>query len=74
MTQYFIRRFLLMIPTFFGATLVVFIILQLAPGGPLEQAVMRIKAGAAQNGEFAGGGGAVKRASDRKSRLKRWRR
>lgn len=54
MTQYFIRRLLLIIPTFFGATIVVFIILQLAPGGPLEQAVMSIKMGAAMQGEVSG--------------------
>jgi microcin C transport system permease protein len=55
MTQYFLRRFLLAIPTFFGCTIVVFVILQLAPGGPLEQAIQRIKAGGQFGGEVVGG-------------------
>jgi ABC-type microcin C transport system permease subunit YejB len=32
MREYFLRRLLLTIPTFLGATLVVFVIIQLAPG------------------------------------------
>ena len=37
MLQYIIRRILLAIPTFFGATFVVFFLVQFAPGGPYEQ-------------------------------------
>ena len=37
MTAYFIRRFLLIIPTFIGITLVVFFIMHLVPGGPVEE-------------------------------------
>ena len=36
MRDYFIRRFLLIIPTLIGATLVVFFITRVTPGGPLE--------------------------------------
>ena len=43
MLQYIIRRILLMIPTFIGATLLVFVILQLAPDGPFERAVKELK-------------------------------
>ena len=43
MLQYIIRRLLLMIPTFIGATLLVFVILQLAPDGPFERAVRELK-------------------------------
>ena len=43
MFDYVLRRFLLMIPTFFGTTLLVFVILQSVPSGPFEQAVMQIK-------------------------------
>jgi len=43
MFEYVIRRFLLMIPTFFGTTFLVFFILQSVPSGPFEQAVMQIK-------------------------------
>ena len=45
MTSYFIRRFLLVVPTFLGITLLVFVIMQLVPGGPLEQELLRLQAG-----------------------------
>ena len=37
MTSYFIRRFLLIIPTFIGVTVLVFILTRLVPGGPIER-------------------------------------
>ena len=43
MLQYIIRRLLLMIPTFIGATFLVFFILQVAPDGPFERAVRQLK-------------------------------
>lgn len=45
MRAYFIRRILLMIPTFLGITLVSFVIMHLVPGGPIEQAIMRLRLG-----------------------------
>ena len=54
MTTYFLRRLLLIIPTFLGSTILVFIILQMAPGGPLEQQIQRLQMGAASEGEAAG--------------------
>jgi len=57
--QYFARRFLLVIPTFFGCTILVFTVMQLAPGGPLERAIMQMKAAAAQTGEVGGSGAMV---------------
>lgn len=41
MFNYFLRRFLLIIPTFFIATFIVFVILQITPGGPFEQIMMQ---------------------------------
>lgn len=41
MKAYFIRRFLLIIPTFFGVTLLVFALTRFVPGGPLEKALMQ---------------------------------
>ena len=38
MTAYIIRRLLLMIPTLFGIMVINFVVVQLAPGGPVEQA------------------------------------
>lgn len=40
MRDYFIRRLLLMIPTLVGATLIVYFVIRMAPGGPVE-AMMR---------------------------------
>lgn len=37
MTQYLLRRALLIVPTFIGVTLVVFVITRLVPGGPVER-------------------------------------
>ena len=37
MTTYFIRRFLLIIPTFLGVTILVFTLTRLVPGGPIER-------------------------------------
>src|SRR5690349_10124605 len=54
MTAYFIRRFLLIIPTFFGITLAVFVIMHFVPGGPVERAIMRIQMASMAQG---GGGG-----------------
>ena len=53
MRAYFMRRLLLVVPTLFGITLVVFLITRFAPGGPVEQAIMR-----AQSAESSSGGGA----------------
>jgi len=39
MRDYFIRRFLLILPTLIGATMVVFGITRVVPGGPLEKAM-----------------------------------
>ena len=51
MFEYIIRRLLLMIPVFFGSTLLVFYMLQSVPDGPFEQAVKQIKMAQMQSGE-----------------------
>ena len=63
MFEYVIRRLLLMIPVFFGSTLLVFYILQSVPDGPFEQAVKQIKMAQMQSGE----GGAATGGSDKNS-------
>ncbi len=55
MATYFLRRLLLMIPTFLGCTVLVFTILQLAPGGPLEQTMIQLQMGGMSGGGEAGG-------------------
>jgi microcin C transport system permease protein len=42
MTAYIIRRLLLMIPTLFGIMVVSFIIVQFAPGGPVERVIAQL--------------------------------
>ncbi|MCH8036701.1 MAG: microcin C ABC transporter permease YejB [Proteobacteria bacterium] len=42
MTAYIARRLLLMIPTLFGIMVVNFLIVQLAPGGPIEQVIAQL--------------------------------
>ena len=41
MTAYIVRRLLLIIPTLFGIILINFIVIQAAPGGPVEQLISR---------------------------------
>jgi len=56
MTGYIARRLLLMIPTLLGILLINFMIIQAAPGGPVEQLVAQItNPGAGGAGERAGG-------------------
>lgn len=55
MTSYFIRRFLLIIPTFIGITLAVFLIMHFVPGGPMERQIMNFKMAVMQEGGVGGG-------------------
>jgi microcin C transport system permease protein len=42
MNAYIIRRLLFMIPTMFGIMLVAFVVVQFAPGGPVEQVIAKL--------------------------------
>src|SRR5438105_1273195 len=42
MTAYLIRRILLMVPTLFGIMLVSFVVVQFAPGGPVERVIAQL--------------------------------
>ncbi|MFT5239975.1 MAG: microcin C transport system permease protein [Candidatus Promineifilaceae bacterium] len=44
-TEYFIRRLLLIIPTFLGITLMCYALTQFIPGGPVDQRMMAMKGG-----------------------------
>src|ERR1700690_3717831 len=55
MRAYFLRRLILIVPTLLGVTLLVFLITRFAPGGPVEQAIMR-----AQTAENGVGGGSAR--------------
>lgn len=54
MIIYLLRRILLMIPTFIGITLVCFLVINLAPGSPVEQKLQAIRFGGAV-GNASGG-------------------
>ena len=43
MVSYFLRRLILIIPTLFGIMLLNFIIIQFAPGGPVENTIARLQ-------------------------------
>jgi len=61
MTAYIIRRLLLVIPTLIGIMTVNFIIIQIAPGGPVEQMIAKLQGEAVSATErFSGGGEDVK--------------
>lgn len=75
MIQYILRRLLLMIPTFLGITILVFTILQLVPGGPLEQELLKAQASIMAGGEGGAGGstsesGAIELPEESVARLK----
>ncbi|MCH7888012.1 MAG: microcin C ABC transporter permease YejB [Proteobacteria bacterium] len=56
MLAYIIRRLLLIIPTLFGIMVVNFVVIQAAPGGPVEQQIAKIKGTAvAATARFGGG-------------------
>jgi microcin C transport system permease protein len=55
MTGYFIRRLLLIIPTFVGITMAAFVVMHFVPGGPIERQIMAYRM--AMAGE--GGGASV---------------
>lgn len=50
MAAYFLRRFLLMIPTFLGITIVVFTVTRFVPGGPIDQMLADMQAVGAEGG------------------------
>src|SRR5204863_1217418 len=57
MSSYFLRRLLLVIPTFLGITMAVFLIMHFVPGGPVERQIMRMRMGSMGGESGAGGGG-----------------
>jgi microcin C transport system permease protein len=65
MAAYILRRIFLMIPTLFGVLTLSFIVVQLAPGGPVETMIAKLtntsvgataRVGGSTSGDFSGGG------------------
>tara|TARA_B100000686_G_C16800282_1_gene985440 strand:- start:2648 stop:3757 length:1110 start_codon:yes stop_codon:yes gene_type:complete len=60
MLAYIIRRLLLIIPTLFGIMVINFAIVQIAPGGPIEQLIAEISnIGTGTTGRISGSGGEI---------------
>ena len=57
MLKYFLRRLAILLPTLLGVTVVVFGIINMAPGGPIEQRIQQMR--------FAGGDGATSHGTSR---------
>jgi microcin C transport system permease protein len=54
MVKYFLRRLAILIPTLLGVTIVVFAIINMAPGGPIEQKIQQMRFGAGDGGGSQG--------------------
>jgi microcin C transport system permease protein len=59
MLAYIFRRLLLIIPTLFGILLINFVIIQAAPGGPVEQMIAKLEGFDGATSRIAGGGAEV---------------
>jgi len=57
MAYYITKRLLLMIPTLFGMLLMSFVIIQFAPGGPVERLIAQMRGHSASEAGALGGGG-----------------
>jgi len=65
MGAYILRRLLLVVPTLFGILVINFVVIQFAPGGPVEQMIAEIRGTAvAATERIAGGQGEMVRAPD----------
>ncbi len=50
MRAYFLKRLLLVFPTLIGITIACFLVMQVVPGGPVEQAIQKIKHASRESG------------------------
>ncbi len=57
MGAYILRRILLMIPTLLGIMAISFVVIQFAPGGPVEQVIARLTSQGGDSSDRLGGGG-----------------
>ena len=62
MTAYILRRLLLMIPTLLGILFVSFVVVQFAPGGPVERVIAQLSGDdVSATARISGGGSEVSR-------------
>jgi microcin C transport system permease protein len=65
MLAYIVRRLLLILPTLFGIMVINFVIIQAAPGGPVEQMIAQIKGTAVEATARVGGSAGAETAGPR---------
>jgi microcin C transport system permease protein len=70
MGGYFLRRLLLLPPTLFGITILVFLITRLVPGGPLERAIMEAQQASMSTGMSSAVGQGMALSEDQLEQLK----
>lgn len=58
MLKYFLRRLVILVPTLIGVTIVVFGIINMAPGGPIEQKIQQMRFGGGDGSSGQGSRGA----------------
>lgn len=66
---YLVRRLLLMIPTFFGITIVCFMLTRILPGGPVEIRMMQLRGISGASGEAGGSASSAMVSADLKETL-----
>lgn len=64
MLKYFLRRLAFIVPTLFGVTIVVFVIINMAPGGPIEQKLQQMRFGSGSESSQSGSRGGTQGVSD----------
>ena len=69
MAAYLLKRLLLIIPTLFGIMLISFIIIQFAPGGPVERIIAQLSATTSSIVSRIGGGGGDTLSAARQAQL-----
>nr|WP_051163820.1 hypothetical protein [Aeromonas salmonicida] len=70
MLSYFLRRMLLIIPTFLGITLLVFSITRFVPGGPVERMLLQAQVSQNETGRSSGSKGAQALSDEQIEELK----
>src|SRR5210317_287451 len=72
MRDYFIRRLLLIPPTLFGITILLFAITRVVPGGPLERAIMEAQQASMSSGVSSTAGQNMALSEDQLRQLKEY--
>lgn len=72
MKAYFLKRFLLIFPTLLGITIACFLVMQFVPGGPVEQAIQKVKATAQKSEGGLSGNSTINLTSEEIENIKKY--